>query len=583
MKMEKINLISVIKRFSFPSVNIRFSNRTVDRITDDLTKADLLDQITPEAYLRGSFLFSFITSLFISIITLLLTHNIGYTLIIFLLGFALTYLFFIRYPSLLKRRRAEQIESDLPMALRALAIQLDIKMPFEQAIKHVGESNYYISPEFSRVYREIKSGVSVQQALTDLAERIDSQIVKRVVNQMILVYETGGSGEVLKRIANELSDIQFNKLKEYEAKMSFASLIYIATSALIPTFFQMFTVIGGFMLPINITPAHIWLFYLIVFPIINLIVVLYIKSSSPSVARVRLTDFKKEQQQINNLLQTWNPPYTLDSLIKISIGVSIILGLIFLMLGLFTGNTLFYFLFGFSLMIPVIVYFYLGYLVSNRTSEIERSLPDALFQAASSKRLNLEKIIRDISKRDYGPLSEEFAMVERQIKAGTNIEDALTDLVERNNSVLLERTVSLLIYGYRSGAAMGRALRETAEDIFSLFSLVRERKAVLSIQKYTILIGGGILVPMILGIVVQVVSGLNMSGIAEYFKSGTDTESLLDTVRWAIPGYLLVYSALSSYLIASQEGDNRKAIVYFVFMALISILLFNLSLTVKVL
>ena len=578
VELDGMDIISLVERMAF--VRIKFSDKTYDKLYDDLVKADL--EVDPETYMSGAITLSFILGLFFGVMAGLISGNVSNMILFIVLGFALIFLAVYKYPSSLKKNRAYLIESDLPMAIRALAIQLDINMPFEQAIKHVSESDYQISKELAKVYKEIKSGVSVQKALTEMSSRIESSILKRVINQLIIVYEQGGKGDTLKRIANELTDIQFNKLKEFESKMSFMGLIYIATSALLPAFFQMFAVIGGFMLPIYITPVHIWLAYIVFFPLINLFVVMMITGSSPAFTKTRVSSMNKENRMINQYLESRNIHYDLKSLLYVVSGGALIIGIIFLVIGLFTGISVFYFMFGIMLMLPIVSYFYLLYLVGQRTNKIEHVLPDALFQVASNKRMNMDKVIKEISKHDYGPLSEEFKIASRQVKAGMSVEDALNDMVERNDSVLLERTVSLLIYGYRTGANMYRALRETAEDIFSLFSLIRERKAVLSIQKYTILIGGAVLVPLILGIVLQVVSSLDMSGIAEYFKSNVDTEQLMSAAKGAVHVYLVIYSLLSSYLIASQEGDKRKSVIYFMFMVLTSIILFNMALTMKI-
>ncbi len=568
------NIEKLVYKFEkFPLRNI-FSEKSLKNLKDDIKKADLNIQA------RTFITFCLFTSLLIGILFFLLFTILGLLEIgiaIGLLFFGLSFLGLKQIPAIEKKKRAESFERDLPLILRSIAIQLEINMAFEKTIEYIANSGYTMSYEFQRVLNEINAGVSVPKSFTNMAERIESTVVKRTVNQLIITYERGGKGETLKQIATELVDIQFSKLKEFESKLSFIGLLFIAVACLIPAFFEIFVIIGGMMLPVKLEPIHLWLMFVFVFPLLDLIIIIFIKLKTPSATNIRNLTLKKEIYQIEKYLKEKNFPFNFKKLIIFSTIIGLILGIVFILLAL-NVSKLFIVVAFIAFLIPVLIFLYLSYIIEQRILKMEHALPDLLFQAASfQKGAGTEEPIKQMAKYEYGPLSNEYGIAYRQIKAGLSIETALTNMYERNPSPLIERANKMLIYGFQTGADMYQALRETAEDMFSLFSLIRERKAVLSLQKYTILIGGTILVPLILGIVLQVIGSLDLSVIMSYLGQTIDTEALLETSFIVIPIYLILYSILSSYMIADQEGEPKKAIIYILFMVCISFVLFNIA------
>ncbi|MCC7552652.1 type II secretion system F family protein [Candidatus Micrarchaeota archaeon] len=569
-----INLENTVNKFeNLPLRNI-FTENSLKHLKLDIKKADL------NIHARTFMVFCFYTSIATGILIFLilsLINQITNGILLGLICFGIMFFALKSIPKIKKKIRAEEFERDLPLILRSIAIQLEINMAFEKTIEYVASAGYPMSYEFDRVLKEIKAGTSVPKAFTNMAERIDSLVVKRTVNQLIITYERGGKGETLKQIANELVDIQFSKLKEFESKMSFISLIFIAVACLIPAFFEIFVIVGGMMLPVSIEPMHLWIMFLFVFPFFDILIIGIIKLKTPSATDIRKLTLKKEIYQIEKYLNEIKFQFKFKKLLIISSIMGFILGITFIFLAITFSKLLLIFAL-ISLLLPILIFLYLSYIIEQRILKMEHALPDLLFQAASfQKGAGTEEPIKQMAKYDYGPLSNEYAIAYRQIKAGLSIETALTNMYERNSSPLIERANKMLIYGFQTGADMYQALRETAEDMFSLFSLIRERRAVLSLQKYTILIGGTMLVPLILGIVLQVMSSLDLSVIMNYLGQKIDTKSILETSSIVIPIYLVIYSFLSSYMIADQEGEPKKAVIYFIFMACLSYLIFNLA------
>lgn len=179
------------------------------------------------------------------------------------------------------------MEKDLPFALMNMSVELNIGLPFFKTIKNIAEQDYgVVSIEFEKIVKGVEiNGASLQEALFNLSERINSKELKRTISQMINVYETGNKeqpGDSLKKIAEEQLIKQKNALKEFSGKMVVYSLMFIAVSAIIPALFQAFIIIGSSFMKLGIDSTQLLLINLAGFPLIDLGILLYIKSQTPA-------------------------------------------------------------------------------------------------------------------------------------------------------------------------------------------------------------------------------------------------------------------------------------------------------------
>ncbi|MBI5159751.1 type II secretion system F family protein [Candidatus Micrarchaeota archaeon] len=549
-------------------------------LASDLQQAGIT--ITPNEYKNTSLAVSIVLSLFLSSLYFLSTNETATALAILLASLAAFLYASISLPKILKQSRAEKIEAELPVVLRAIAAETSMRIPFEKTLEHVATSKYVSSSEFKSICNEIsKGGASVQEALAHAASRIDSITFKRATAQMIFAYETGSKGEPLKKLADELMQTQKAKTREFSAKMSVLGLLFITLSCLIPALFQIYATIGSTFLEMNLKASDAWLAYLVVFPAANLLLLAIIQLKTPPALQTRHAPSflsKKEKQQFNQALKETgiNASFTSVMAISIALAITSFISTQIIYSTQFSAAFLF---------LPIIIYLLLQYKVEQRNAELERFLPDALFQASSlQKGIGIEKTIQSIAKSQYGALSKEFTYAHNQTQAGASPQKTLLQIAERNNSLLLERSMELLARGYSTGADMQHALKETADDIFTIFSIVRERAASLAIQKYTLLLGGGIIVPIILGTTFTLVSSLDYTALEMMTNTpAAEKTAFLETTKTATQAYLATFAALAAVFIAQQEGSAKRAIVYFLFLAPLALLLYNLALATNVL
>ncbi len=93
-----------------------------------------------------------------------------------------------------KTKRLKAIEAQLPDALDLIARTLMAGHAFIMGLKLAAEQvEDPLAREFRQTFEEINFGVSVQEAMQDLSERIDSLDVKFFVTSLMVQLETGGN------------------------------------------------------------------------------------------------------------------------------------------------------------------------------------------------------------------------------------------------------------------------------------------------------------------------------------------------------------------------------------------------------
>lgn len=547
-----------------------FEDNLID-LRKDLHSADININITK--YVKISILLSLFSTVILTLFVMQIDTTLNFVEITLIISIFFLFALLIakRFPKTIARSRAMSIESDLPIAIRTIGIQLNMHVQFEDTLRNIASSNYRCSKEFRKVVKMIESGASIPDALRQMAKNIDSSTVKKMVVQLIRAYSEGLSGVDLKRQADELISTQRFRFKEFSARISFLSLMFIALACIAPTMFLAYGTISSLYLGSSLTPSDIWFVFLVVFPLVNAALIFYIKlRTPPTLTNIKENLFsKKERHIMESQLHALGIKSQFIHFFVVLWAVSIAIVAACIYGGFFAGIIF--------IMFPVVVYFLLLMLAELKDKEIEDYLPDALLYASMMEYgVPMEKIIDNIASSGYKKLSDEFAIASRQIRAGTGVLQAFEDMRARNNSMLLDRVITLLAQCYKTGKDVHVAIRETAEDIFELNIVAKEQSASLSMQKYTILIGGCILVPTILAIVINVVSSIEAPYTTTVSAASAVTGSLLlNAAADAVRAYLIIYVLLASFFVAYQEGRTRTFIGYAILFVPLVLLIFS--------
>jgi flagellar protein FlaJ len=109
---------------------------------------------------------------------------------------------------------------------------------------------------------------------------------------------------------------------------------------------------------------------------------------------------------------------------------------------------------------------------------IDEHLPD-LFRSivqAQETGMTLPQALEEAAKRDYGPLTAELKRMTAQISWGMSFEDALLAMGRRVNTVLVQRTVPMIIEASHSGGHVEKVFDPMGKFIQTTLLLDKERR-----------------------------------------------------------------------------------------------------------
>ncbi len=482
----------------------------------------------------------------------------AYIPLLFVLFFVILFLVTLRIPKMLAKRRALLIEADLPIQLRALSTELAIGVPFENALESSVRFGDYTKDIFKGILTDLRSGVLPQEAFNRARSSASSSMLDKALSHLAFLYSYGYEGSGLGKLVDEISAEHRSRVKEFASMSSVMGVVLIALTSVVPALATTYILVGSSFMDISLTPSDIHIIYIVVLPIITLSILLGMRVMSPPVSR-RGVDFlsHEELKKFTIFLGRYGININAGRFLMYLVACSVIVSAA---LYLFTSSPLSFL----AILLPLFVYGLFLYLDDMRISAIEERMPDALFYAASLHTFGLERVISEIAKTDYGPLSEEFRRADMQVGAGLPVRVALKSIVDRNPSPIVERGISLLVKIHEVGSSLEKALKSSAEDIHDMFLLLRERGAVLSMQKYNLMLAS-LLVPAIFGAVLSLVSTLDLSYLEELLAAPS-SRLLLPAVQFSINVYFLEFSLLSSVFLADYSGSWKRFAVYLVFL-----------------
>jgi hypothetical protein len=481
---------------------------------------------------------------------------------IFLLSLGIVFLFMLRLPQMLALRREALMEMELPYLLRELAIYIDIGVPFEACVARLAKSDYEISRELTALGREISSGASPQAAFARLSASTGSLALKRSLQLASMVYETGKGTEPLRRMADELSSSQISSMRGSAGKFSLLAIAFIAVSALLPSFFSVLAAVSPLVLSAQVQEWQVWLAFLAIFPALDaaaLGAMFLLLPPAKSTGQAGMLD----EYLAGKGMRMKSRQFAI-ALAALSIALAAVC--------LAAGSPLLAFL---CICIGPAAYALAAYFADTEMRRAELMLPDALYSAAAThKLLSPERMLALLAKGGFGRVSGAFSLALARQKAGDSFQSSMQAAARFFPTQLAKRAFSLIIVAYETGADMYFALRECAQDISSFFALARERSALLSIQRYTVLASAAFLVPFILGTVIYLAPLLSATSAPGGAQPGAAPVAALSL---ACQAYLVMNAALCALLLALSEANPARAALYFAACAPLSLLFFSLA------
>ncbi|HXX87883.1 MAG TPA: type II secretion system F family protein [Candidatus Acidoferrum sp.] len=132
----------------------------------------------------------------------------------------------------------------------------------------------------------------------------------------------------------------------------------------------------------------------------------------------------------------------------------------------------------FAIILAILPPAVLNYVDYEWRKAVDDHLPD-LFRSivqAQETGMTLPQALEEASKRDYGPLTAELRKLNTQMSWGMSFEEALLAFRKRVDTVLVQRTIPMIIEASRSGGHVEKVFDPMGKFIQTTLLLDRERR-----------------------------------------------------------------------------------------------------------
>lgn len=220
-----------------------------------------------------------------------------------------------------------------------------------------------------------------------------------------------------------------------------------------------------------------------------------------------------------------------------------------------------------------------SYYQKKKISEIEENLPEVFYTASAlTDYSSFEEMIKIISENSTGAISQEFSNAYNEIGKGESFENAMKNICIRNKSEIIEKAIEVLIIAYETGADVSECLFETAEEMSKIIELKKEQSAILVIEKTTLLVASMLIIPLVLGMLSNVITQTGFDLPDEISSVSSETrEAFSFYTSIGNHLYIIILGIISGLFISDFENSSEKRIFYPVLMPIVGLAVFRLS------
>ena len=195
------------------------------------------------------------------------------------------YFFVFYYPKIKQDRSYDDLNQELPYALRHMGVELKAGRGLHDAMITIKNADYgSLSSEFNRVLEEVNYGNSTEDSLISMSHRVKSDGLSRAVHQLIGTIRVGGNlATSLDIIAQDISFDMHIKLKEYSQKLNSFILIYTFLAILAPVIALIMLMAGSTVMGDIVSPDLLIVIYGVFFPLVVMFMGVFIKKLEPKI------------------------------------------------------------------------------------------------------------------------------------------------------------------------------------------------------------------------------------------------------------------------------------------------------------
>lgn len=224
--------------------------------------------------------------LLLTLIDLILLISIGFEIsLMFIVLIIMLYIFMKFYPQIKQKRSYNDLNQELPYALRHMGIELKSGKGLHDTLITVSNANYgSFSHELNRVLEQVRYGESTENALLEMSNRVGSDGLSRSVQQIVGTLRVGGNlAHSLEVIADDISFDMHVKLKDYSQRLNSFILIYTFVAILAPVILLIMLMAASTVMGDIIPSNMVLIVYVALFPMIVAFMGLFIKKLEPRI------------------------------------------------------------------------------------------------------------------------------------------------------------------------------------------------------------------------------------------------------------------------------------------------------------
>src|SRR3989338_6246920 len=242
--------------------------------------------------------------------------------------------------------------------------------------------------------------------------------------------------------------------------------------------------------------------------------------------------------------------------------------------------------FSFSITFILLIYFYLDLKIYHRTKKMEEQLPDFLQVVSANLKggMTFERALWAAIKPRFNVLGSEMAKTSKKVMTGYEISKALTELSDKYDSMMLRRTVDLIISELESGGNVAEIIDRIVDNLKETKTLKNEMSAsaiayIISISVIVIIIS-----PLLFALSLQLLN-MTLKFISRLAVSSTSSSNLPfafsttavnpdDFKRFSLLA-IFVISLFSSLIVAIVEkGEIKSGLKYIPIFTILSLILY---------
>lgn len=248
--------------------------------------------------------------------------------------------------------------------------------------------------------------------------------------------------------------------------------------------------------------------------------------------------------------------------------------------------SLFWFIY---LIVLLFVYVYLDLRMYKRTRELEDVLPDflQLTSANISAGMPIDRALWFAIRPNFGVLAREIEEVARATLAGEELHQSLTNFTNRYDSLLLKRSVNILLEGIEAGGEIAELLDKIALNIQETKILRKEMAASVTTYAIFITFASIVMAPLLFGlgtelltVVTKITESIDISDSTNTFMSFSfgASEELVAGFR-GFSYVMLSITALMSALIVGtiKKGHVKDSIHNLPIFIIVSLTIYTLA------